>query len=295
MIGLLMATFPVLGVSPKAEAMGGASTAAYCGALSAYYNPALVALGEGKEGAVSYTLHYLGLTAGSLSTFSAGVSAQLPQFSASFIFTRFGVSGIVGTEVEPLYSENAIYLTGARTFANVGLSAGATVKVLNVGYARNAYTENDPYFASGFSKWGITLDLGAFYSFKVPVVEKIDAGLSLQNIVPANMAVGENATDYVPVVVRAGFFTSYQDLVSGSLDLLYRMKEGLKISLGITRKVGPVDVFGGFWTGYSTGVSVGVGYARSFEKMNVEVNYAGSLDFGVFGFGTHRVSVGVKF
>lgn len=290
----LLACFQVLGIAPGLEAMGGAS--AIPSAFSAYYNPSLIAFGPSYVFSSAYNFYYPGLSAGSIWMASTAAQFRFLFLKAGLLLSNFSVSGLSGTEVQSLYEERfALVSLACKIDAPLKLGFGLSLKLLNLSYADNIYTRNDPAFSKGLSRYGVTGDLGLFYASSLPFFSLFIFGLSFQNLIPVDMTVS-SAREHVPVTIRAGLYGLASSGWGISVNALYREKEDFRFSFGAMKILGPFKIMAGLWSGFSYGVSVGAGYRfKLFKSIKCALNYSNSFSFSFGDLMCHRFSVEASF
>ncbi len=123
------------------------------------------------------------------------------------------------------YKENTFILSYARSIGDtvfewagvkdklkdIGLDAGINLKLLNWMLTEDRYTALNPALQSNKSRTGFTADFGLLATFPYG----IKAGLSVANLIPANMGVVEYET--APINFRLGASYTYEFDKKGSL------------------------------------------------------------------------------
>jgi len=280
-----------LGEGARPTGMGKAFVAVADDANALYYNSAGIADFDRIVFTSTYTSLWQGLK-GLMDGF-VGIVVPLPPD-----FSRYGTPGLSlhyfgqgdsGVPVSGTYSEMVVALSYAADLYKLadvmdGFCLGLKLKYLKVNYGvNNSYTDPttgesidwisaNPYFNGRTGKSGFTADLDMLYHLS----SRFGVGLALENLIPANMAVGEGQKDNVPVNLRLG--ASFQ-----ATDALLTAAEG-DIRAGQVKGNGGAEYVIKFAMGRSdlrlvprAGISAG---------SNKYMNLAGGLGVGVpFSFG----------
>jgi hypothetical protein len=195
--------------SPRAAGQGGAFAAQDDDAAAVFYNPAGVAFLPQREAGFMYSQPFLGLDQVKLDREYAVACVPLRAGTIGISWTRFGANDLYREDAFGLtYAHDVSPLVASWLGPDQSLSLGASLKYLVHGYGLDERTANDPVFANGSTKGGLTGDLGALYRCPLSDVSNLNVGLGFKNVVPPDL--GLASADIVPLETRlgAGFFTT---------------------------------------------------------------------------------------
>lgn len=221
-IGLILASltplayggFIDLGVGARPLGMGHAFVGVANDVNALYYNPAGLINVMNMEFCFMYAPLMIGLTDGSgISDIYGAFAMKLTEESAVGAgWLGRGLTGPGYSGTESLYNENTIYGSYAMWLSDK-LILGLSVKVPMHSYGEDGYTKNgiddngastgktDPTFSRGYSKIGISADVGALYQLS----DALTLGVMMQNIISSNIALyPAKSRDVAPMYLKAG-------------------------------------------------------------------------------------------
>lgn len=193
--------------------------------------------------------------------------------------------GIFGIDVEDgLYKENVYVLAIATKMRK--LLTGINFKILGLSYGKNEYTEIDPVFEKTYSKYSYTADIGFIYEF-----ERIGFGLSLMNIIPADVALA-NKTEIVKLATN--FAVKYKILKT--VDVLTEVKLRDKfedISFGFKQKLlnDNLNLAAGINTAQ---INFSFSYRIFLQNFVIEPIYTISYPYNISTYGTHNLTIKIR-
>lgn len=302
------AAFKDVNWSVRSSGMGGAFVAVADDASSALINPAGIIQVERGEAVFMYTKLFNGMD---------NVNLALQYASLVHSLGRYGNMGITwgSFDTKDVYNENTIAYTHAVNIARFrpdlpDVFLGANIKFLSHSYITDKYTEDDPVFRNGKTKWGVTGDLGAI-GYPCPVsAPDLTLGLALKNINQPD--VGLESRDIVPMEIQAGAaigssrvnilgFIKLDDALCAA-DVNYRLQEWGRLENKASASLG-----GECWIfNRSVGLRLGAGTREASAgvsfKFEPVAHFGARFDYTVnFPFyltgssGNHRGSFLVKF
>jgi len=285
------AAFEDIGAGARATGMGNVSTSLADDVYSLYYNPAGLGQLKQREVTSSYGKLYWGLDDGSnLGSGFLGLVYPLKE--------KWGTVGFgwLNFHLIDYYQENTLIISYGRKGLPVGgavsklpLFLGLNLKFLSKKYGQDIYTRIDPVFSGGYSKTGLSADLGLLYN----PVRWLRAGLSVSDILQPDMGLKDKSI--VPMGIKAGV-SYHQRLMNVSVEGSYRDGE-MKIYTGaegwfLKKSIG---VRAGFGMGNKTfrNVSFGTSYNVSLFRIDYAFLYplSGLTDI----YGSHRISLTLRF
>ncbi|HKJ80845.1 MAG TPA: PorV/PorQ family protein [Ignavibacteriaceae bacterium] len=300
-------TFLLVGVSPKAAAMGEAYTALSRGVESVFYNPAgLTEMDSKYQAFVSSTqwfadIKYLAAAIG----YNAG---DLGAFAFSFITVDYGK--IKGTALVPGSGGGFDYVltgdvpnVGAYSFGltyvkaiSTKFSIGGTVKY--VGQQLGQLTDGTGTHDNNASK--LVFDLGVKY---IPGIESLRLGMSIRNF--STFVQYQNFQSPLPLVFSVGLGMNIMDVIDKTIstnhslilssefvhpnDYTERVNTGIEYTFmkTVSLRAGyesNQDIFG--WSG-------GLGFEHSIDGTALEIDYSYSTT--QYFNGVNRFSLSVNF
>lgn len=208
------AGFMDLGAGGRPLGMGHAFVGLADDINAIYYNPAGLINIKKMEFTFMYAPLFVGLTDGSNISDYYGAYVQKMDVNSAFgagWLGRYLVSPGYNNEMGMLYQENMFYGSYARRLMEK-LTVGVSLKIPFRQYGEDQYTKNgvdnsgnptrpkDSVFNGGYGKAGMSLDLGLLYALS----EKISVGVMIQDVFSTNLALGVNASDNIPINIKAG-------------------------------------------------------------------------------------------
>ncbi len=281
------------GVRPAG--MGEAFVSVADDANTVLYNPAGFSRISEMELVGMYSDLYTGLNA-------LLYTGRRDRLGYNFISLALPVSkhvGYFGTSWTQLqsefYQENSFALSYARrVWQKYQLDLGVNLKLLGWKVDSNAFTDE-------ISRTGFTVDIGALAN----LFPNFQAGLGLDNLIPADMGVDE--TEFVPVNIRIGgayivhLKTAYLQSVQAQLELATRgvtYENGMfNLKLGVEglffQKLLAVR-FGLNRDRFTSGLSIY--YLLPQQPLSFQLDYAFTLPFGLkYTSGSHRAGLTARF
>ena len=277
-----------------------------CGAVSTdsqsiFYNPAgLAGVSKNPEAFFSYNKHLV--TEGvDINIYHLGfaypvrfgiitkkkVQNKYKKYLLPIKFT-FGI-GISGLDVDNgLYKENVYILSFATKMWQ--LLTGVNLKILGLSYGEDEYTKIDPVFEKTYSKYSYTADIGMIYELR-----KIGFGLSLMNIIPADVVLSKEKSNKTETVKLAtSFAVKYKIFRTVEVLTEIKLKDKLEdIAVGLKQNLlnNNLKLAAGVNT---TQASFSFGYKFVLQNFIVEPVYTISYPYYMSTYGTHNVVVKIK-
>lgn len=181
--------FNDIGVGARPLGLGGAFVALADDSNAANYNAAGLAYIDEIQIGATYAQRFNGLV--NYNT----ISGIVPIGS---IGTLGGNIGILSENSE-IYQEQSIRITyGRKLFQQMSL--GLNLKYFSTNYdSENEFVRSNPYFTE-MSSSALSLDVGLL----TKPLESLNLGLSLENVMPADVSISDEHTETVPINIRAG-------------------------------------------------------------------------------------------
>ena len=256
--------FNDIGVGARPLGLGGAFVALADDSNAANYNAAGLAYIDEIQIGATYAQRFNGLV--NYNT----ISGIAPIGS---IGTLGGNIGIL-SENSDIYQEQSIRITyGRKLFQQMSL--GLNLKYFSTNYdSENEFVRSNPYFTETSSS-AISLDVGLL----AKPLESLNLGLSLENLVPANVSISDEQTETVPINIRAGVAYSLESIAEMSA-------QGAAITNILKETLATVDVLSRngeqyarigveMWVTPSIGVRGGYGMKIGGNSVNT-INLGGS-------------------
>ncbi|OIN97791.1 hypothetical protein AUJ66_02215 [Candidatus Desantisbacteria bacterium CG1_02_38_46] len=310
---LSYAAFTDLGAGGRPLGMGHAFVGLADDVNAIYYNPAGLIQVKGMEFTFMYAPLFLGLTDESSISDYYGAYAQPLDGRSAFGAGWLGRSLISAGEM--LYQENMFYGSYARRIMQK-LTVGVSIKIPHHQYGENEYTKNgvddngaankgqDPTFASGYGKVGVSLDAGLLYN----LTQNISAGVMLQDLFSTNLALHAQGTDQIPFNFKAGVGYKIPKLaaledIAVVADIAYRiggLQNDFKFHVGAESwfLLKSIGVRAGYGTGGNSYSDISVGGSYVFVGVpEIEIDYAWVYPLSRVAnktSGNHRVSCVIR-
>ncbi len=283
-LSTIFAAFEDIGVGARATGMGNVFTSLADNVYSLYYNPAGLGQIKQREFTSSYGRLYWGLDDGS--ALGSGFLGLVYPFKEKIGTLGFGWLNFHLTDY---YQENTFLFSYGRKFGK-RLYSGLNLKILTKEYGADDYTRQDPVFiAAGYSKSGISADLGLLY--KLPY--SFNFGFTVTDFLQPDMGLGSESV--VPLGIKFGL--SHRSIsLAMAVETSYRDGE-MKIYTGGEK----------WFLNNSLGVRTGLGIgSRNFCNFTLGASYIYSLlcfdyafIFPLSGlsdmYGTHRLGLTFRF
>ncbi len=292
------------GYGTRGAGKGGAFIASADDASAPEWNPAALANVYAREGMFEYYSPFMGLP-----------DVDLGYNFASVVYPVYGIAnfGLSYTSFvgDDIYRARALRLTAAKDLSDLidiypmRLAAGLSFRYLSHEflYKKGEQADkDDPFWDDhGSSANAFTADLGVLFEpmWEVPI------GLSVKNIIPAD--VGVESTDNVPMEIKVGAgyrlmdVAFFQEMIP-ELAISYRDQDMGEASDKINFALGIEGWLVLNRTGFRAGVnrdefSLGASYGWRIDVITLRLDYAAFLSFSELGghFGHHRFSTSVRF
>ncbi len=253
-----------------------------------YYNPAGLGTIKRMEIGTSYGKLYLNLKDRSdLSEGSVGIVYPVrKKDEKSFHIGTFGLS-VRYFSLAGLYNENTVGLYYGRKMLKL-LYIGGGLKIFNLVYGKDAYTDVNPVFTNTNSKTNIGIDFGLMSH----IAKDFVIGFKIENINQPDIGLKYN--DPVPIKLGTGLIYKTRSLVAGS-DLTFQ--HGLLVLNAGIEKV--------FFRYFKLRGGFGIG-SKNYRRLNTGFGYESKnifIDWGMYyplsgiqaTYGTHKLSFGYRF
>ncbi len=181
--------FNDIGVGARPLGLGGAFVALADDSNAANYNAAGLAYIDEIQIGATYAQRFNGLV--NYNT----ISGIVPIGSIGSLGVNIGIL----SENDDIYQERSIRITYGRTlFQQIGL--GLNIKSLRTNFdSENEFVASNPYITETSSS-AISLDVGLL----TKPVKSLNLGLSVENLMPADISISDEESEMVPVSIRAG-------------------------------------------------------------------------------------------
>ncbi|MCS7151765.1 MAG: type IX secretion system membrane protein PorP/SprF [Endomicrobia bacterium] len=287
--------------------VGGAGSVGSIGSVeSIFYNPAGLAILKRQEFISSYNRHIY--TDGvDIDIYNIGYAIPLNydifvgrkvvrgRSVRNILPLRLGLGvGVYGMDVNNgLYKENIYSLVCSSKIDVINkrqyLLYGISLKLLGLEYGSDEYTRRDPVFSRGYSRYSFTLDIGFGYFINNSII----FGINFVNLLPAEIGIEDSKKELVKS--RYHFGCSYRFYYSEVLAEIrlsdvkveeyvvgYRQaffKNKLRVSFGVN----------------SSSANFSVKYKIKTNKMILEPVYSFSYPYNLISFGSHNLTLKIKF
>ena len=214
------AAFNDIGVGARPLGLGGAFVALADDSNAANYNAAGLAYIEEIQIGATYAQRFNGLI-----TYNT-IGGIVPLGRVGALGANIGILA----EDSDIYQEQTLRFSYANTiFKQLGF--GVNLKLLGINFdEENEFVAENPYFTQTSS---------SALSFDVGVIAKpfnsLNIGVSVENLIPANMSISEAYTDSVPQNIRAGIVYRLESIAEMSA-------QGAAISNLLKSTLGTVEV-----------------------------------------------------
>ncbi len=264
------AAFNDIGVGARPLGLGGAFVALADDSNAANYNAAGLAYIDESQIGVTYSQRFSGLIN------YIGISGIVPIGAIGTLGANIGIL----SESSDIYKEQSIRITYARKlFQQLGL--GLNIKHYSTNYdSENEFVASNPYFTETSSS-AVSLDVGLL----AKPVKSLNLGLSLENLVPADVSISEEETDTVPMSIRTGIAYKLESIAEMSV-------QGAAITNILRETLATVDILsrnGELYTriGVEMWVNPSIG-VRGGYSIKISGNSANTLNLG----GSAKIPIG---
>lgn len=214
------AAFNDIGVGARPLGLGGAFVALADDSNAANYNAAGLAYIEEIQIGATYAQRFNGLI-----TYNT-IGGIVPLGRVGTLGANIGIL----TEDSDIYQEQTLRFSYGNTiFKQLGV--GVNLKLLGVNFdAENEFVTENPYFTQTSSS-ALSFDVGLI----AKPFNSLNIGISVENLLPANMSISEANTDSVPQNIRAGIVYRLESIAAMSA-------QGAAISNLLKSTLGTVEV-----------------------------------------------------
>lgn len=216
----IFAAFNDIGVGARPLGLGGAFVALADDSNAANYNAAGLAYIEEIQIGATYAQRFNGLI-----TYNT-IGGIVPLGRVGTLGANIGIL----TEDSDIYQEQTLRFSYGNTiFKQLGV--GVNLKLLGINFdAENEFVTENPYFTQTSSS-ALSFDVGLI----AKLFNSLNIGISVENLLPANMSISEANTDSVPQNIRAGIVYRLESIAAMSA-------QGAAISNLLKSTLGTVEV-----------------------------------------------------
>ncbi len=260
--GLVFAAFNDIGVGARPLGLGGAFVAIADDGNAAHYNAAGLGFIDKYQLSATYAQRFQGLIRYDY------IGGILPLAAAGTLGLSIGIL----SEESEIYDEQTIKLSYGKSFLQK-FAFGVNLKSLGTRYdEENESVRANPYFAEKTAASAFSFDVGLL----AKPVPGFSWGLSVENLLPADISVSEANEDKIPVNMRTGFAYSLEAIAETIAQ--ESLREALKSSVGlldVSFRDGNRQIHAGAEVWFNQSIGVRGGYAVSSG-----VNGAGAVVVG---------------
>ena len=256
------AAFDDIGVGARPLGFGGAFVALADDSNAANYNAGgLVYIEEIQIGA-THAQRFSGLITYNI------ISGILPLGRVG----TFGANIGILAEDSEIYQEQTLRFSYGNTIIKQ-LGIGVNLKLFGTTFDEtNEFVAENPYFTQTSSS-ALSFDLG----FLAKPINSLSIGISVENILPADISISENQTDSVPQNIRAGLAYNLASIaeMSAQGDAISNLLKGTLATIEVTARNGEISTRAGveIWLNKAIGIRGGYG-------MNSGGNSATTINLG---------------
>ena len=263
------AAFNDIGVGARPLGLGGAFVALADDSNAANYNAAGLAYIDEIQIGATYSQRF------GLINYS-WIGGIIPIGAIGTLGANIGIL----SESSDIYKEQSMRVTYARRlFQQLGV--GINIKYYSTNYdSENEFVASNPYFTETSSS-AVSLDVGLL----AKPVKSLNLGLSIENIIPADISISDEETDTVPLNIRTGFAYRLESIAEMSV-------QGAAITNILKETIATVDILsrnGELYTriGVEMWVNPSIG-VRGGYGMQIGENSASTLNLG----GSAKIPIG---
>jgi len=287
---LLYAGFDDTGISARVFGMGNTFIALSDDVNAMYYNPAGLAQLNQSAFGICVGMPWTGL----------GKDNELEKdtLANNVISFNYPIKNniVLGLGMNILslgsyYKENTLIVSGSKKINNK-LMFGLNIKSLSLTYGSDNYTAENPLFIEkGYTKSGLSADIGGIYGIN----EKIKIGFVLNDILQPDM--GLKQVDKIPLGIKlGGLYTT--GTLNNLVDIISKGNK-FSLQLGIEKWFNQFAVRGGFGFGNQEykNISLGASYKIASVLSGLSIDYGFSLPLGGISgtIGSHNFNVILQF
>lgn len=268
--GSSLAVYDDIGVGARPLGLGGAFVAIANDSNAANYNAAGLAYIDKIQLSATYAQRFNGLI-----TYNS-ISGILPLGRAGSVGANLGILG----EESDIYTEQTVRFSYANTIFRK-LAIGFNLKMLGISYdEENEFVSENPYFVHTSS---------SAFSFDVGLLTKpfnsLNIGVSIENILPADISISNTQTNSVPQNIRIGLAYNLESIAEMSVqgEAITNLLKGTLGTIEVTSRSGEINTLIGVEIMLNKTIGIRCGYG-----MKNAGNTASTFNFG----GSVRIPVG---
>ena len=268
---LTFAAFNDIGVGARPLGLGGAFVALADDSNAPNYNAAGLAYIEEIQLGATHAQRFSGLI-----TYNT-IGGIIPLGSVGTLGANIGILA----EDSDIYQEQTICFSYGNTiFKQLGV--GANLKLFGITYdEENEFVIENPYFSQTSSS-ALSFDVGLI----AKPFNSLSIGISVENLLPADMSISETHTDSVPQNIRAGIVYRLESIAEMSAQGAV-MSNLLRTSLGtieVTSRNGEIFARAGveIWVNKAIAIRGGYGIKTSGNSATT-LNLGGSVKIPISG------------
>ncbi|MCG9126948.1 PorV/PorQ family protein [Candidatus Poribacteria bacterium] len=268
--GTTFAIYDDIGVGARPLGLGGAFVAIANDSNAANYNAAGLAYIEEIQIGATHAQRFNGLI-----TYNT-ISGIIPISGIGSIGANIGILG----EDSDLYSEQVVRLSYAKTIFKQ-LALGLNLKMLGISYdEENEFVTDNPYFTHTSSS-AFSFDVGIL----TKPVNSLNIGVSIENLLPADISISDLESDTVPQNIRVGLAYNLETIAEMSTqgEAITNLLKGTLGTFELTTRNGEINTHIGVEIMLNKTIGIRGGYG-----MKNEGNTASTFNLG----GSVRIPVG---
>ena len=265
-----LSVYDDIGVGARPLGLGGAFVAIANDSNAANYNAAGLAYIDGIQIGATHAQRFNGLI-----TYNT-ISGILPLGRVGAVGANLGILG----EESDLYSEQTARFSYANTIFKQ-LAIGLNLKMLSISYdEENEFVSENPYFVRTSS---------SAFSFDVGLLTKplnsLNIGVSIENLLPADISISNTQTDSVPQNIRIGLAYNLESIAEMSVqgEAITNLLKGTLATIEVTSRNSEINTHFGVEIMLNNTIGIRGGYGVKNAG-----NSASTLNFG----GSVRIPVG---
>ena len=268
--GTSLAVYDDIGVGARPLGLGGAFVAIANDSNAANYNAAGLAYIDGIQIGATHAQRFNGLI-----TYNT-ISGILPLGRIGSIGASLGILG----EESDLYSEQVVRFSYANTIFKQ-LALGLNLKMLGISYdEENEFVVENPYFVHTSSS-AFSFDIGLL----TKPFKSLNIGVSIENLLPADISISDTQTDTVPQNIRVGLAYNLESIaeMSAQGEAIANLLKGTLGTFEVTTRNGEMNTHIGVEIMLNKTIGIRGGYG-----MKNAGNTASTFNFG----GSVRIPIG---
>lgn len=264
------AVYDDIGVGARPLGLGGAFVAIANDSNAANYNVAGLAYIDRIHIGATYAQRFNGLV-----TYNT-ISSILPLGRIGSIGANFGILG----EESDLYSEQTVRFSYANTIFKQ-LALGINLKMLGISFdEENEFVAENSYFVHTSSS-AFSFDIGLL----AKPLNSLNIGVSIENLLPADMSISDTHTDTIPQNIRIGLAYNLKSIAEMSVqgEAITNLLRDTLGTIEITTRNGEINTHIGVEIMLNKTIGIRGGYG-----MENEGNTASTFNLG----GSVRMPIG---